>query len=1149
MGSQRGDDPKIETAPTVAGAVDAVAATHISTETGSPSRPGTDATVASVDRGLAAVTPARLVQVQSDLYERLGELARGGLGKISRARDLRSGRIVAIKEVIGGGDDIAVRFAREALITANLQHPAIVPVYEVGRWPNGEPFYAMKLVAGRPLNQVIDDAADLDARLRLVSHVLTVADALAYAHGERVIHRDLKPHNVLCGAHGETVVIDWGLARRLDDVETSSQSLHRRISAEPGQTFLGAIMGTPSYMPPEQARGARVDERADVYAIGAILYHLLAGAPAYTGRTLDELLDKVKAGPPQPIAERAPGVPADLAAIVERAMAREPDQRYPSAVELAHDLRRFTTGQLVLAHRYTTWQRVTRFLARHRAASASIAALLIVAVVAFVSVVRARDDARREAAHAEQQRARADAERDEARKRLIDAHYDRARVELSAEHPHTALAYVVAAAELAGLDAMLSFLAARALENLPAAKMLPGVLAGFVGVPGSRDFVVSMEGAIVRWNPDTDRRLWEAPGPGGDVEMLDAARVFTVSHPGVLILDAGTGKTRKLLAGPNLLEGRFSFDRAKHWVAAVTAAGLELFDLETETHVATVPVGKVSIAPAVSPDGLRLVVGLPSPSEKDRSAFVDRAVLVDRSGKELAVLSRNCRVLAPLGDGFVLGEYRPGMPPRVAMHDWTGALRGEIIPATLAEVGHVASSPDGKLVAILLADGMVELHEIGQGLRWRNTISARGYEGMFDSRGRLWVFGAYAGVHVYDVASGIELDHWTGEGIGMRLGGNEDSVAIGIPTGVRAWNLGTPTVVPIAPTRARVRHVVFADGGRVVASSDDGVVSVYEPDGRVRELGRHGQRVPSLQVTRDNRVVTSSRDGTTVVRDLVSGAEVERYPIGPFAELAPDGVHLAFADSEGNVTLLDRTTKQRRVLATMEPASSLRWSPDGSKFGVVDQTGTLILWSADGTKLKEWPGAGVGLDLVFSHDGTWVVRTGQKRLELLSTVSGVPDRMISDESEYRTSFQVAFSPGDKHVAVVGQGRLEVIEIATSQRVLAPPASTDVIAVTFSPDGRQLYVGGIDRKIHVWDLARGQHQTEVTALGEVYGLRFDPAGTRLVVTTLGPAHLWNLAPLAADLPRLRAIVRCAGTHDPLTGKTYERDIPGCNALVR
>ena len=254
---------------------------------------------------------ARFPLVEPDSYSIDGHLAQGGIGRIFRARDRRLERPVAVKELIEGGDGVAEeRFVREALLTARLQHPSIVPVYEAGRWPSGEPFYAMKLVSGRTLTEVIDGAATLEQRLALLPHVLAVVEAIAYAHSERIIHRDLKPANVLIGPFGETVVIDWGLAKDLaeDAPEAPSErdaAPSARTAAVAALTMVGTIMGTPAYMPPEQATGRPVDERADVYALGAILYHLLAGAPPYDD--CDDPLAIVRAviaGPPSPLQAR-----------------------------------------------------------------------------------------------------------------------------------------------------------------------------------------------------------------------------------------------------------------------------------------------------------------------------------------------------------------------------------------------------------------------------------------------------------------------------------------------------------------------------------------------------------------------------------------------------------------------------------------------------------------------------------------------------------------------------------------------------------------------------------------------------------------------------------------------------------------------------
>jgi tetratricopeptide (TPR) repeat protein len=382
--------------------------------------PGNDSEIETIASGDPAeptvagspTAPARegdtLAELSPALYRVEGEYARGGMGRILLARDRRLGRRVALKELHAeAGPGASRRFVREALVTARLQHPAIVPVYEAGRWPGGRPFYAMKLVEGRSLEALLRDATSLASRLALLPHLIAVAEAVAYAHSQRVVHRDLKPANVLVGPFGETVVVDWGLARELEGgaaVENEEAPAAATDGATSGQTVTGTVLGTPHYMPPEQARGLPADERADVYALGAMLYFLLSGTPPHAGRSADEALAAAAAGTIEPVERREPETPPDLVAIVRKAMAPSPADRYPSARELAADLRRFQTGQLVSAHRYSTRELVRRFVKRHRAAvlvaSALTAALVLAVAVGFVAV-------RRQARLAEAERDRA----------------------------------------------------------------------------------------------------------------------------------------------------------------------------------------------------------------------------------------------------------------------------------------------------------------------------------------------------------------------------------------------------------------------------------------------------------------------------------------------------------------------------------------------------------------------------------------------------------------------------------------------------------------------------------------------------------------------------------------------------------------------
>jgi len=350
-------------------------------------------------------------------YRRIAEIARGGMGRIVAVEDLELRRTIAIKEILWQSAEYEQRFEREVRITARLQHPAIIGVLEGGRWPDGTPFYAMKRVEGRALDQIIAGEKTQAGRLSLLPHAISVAEAIAYAHQQGVIHRDLKPGNVLCGAFGETVVVDWGLAKDLradpgGAVAVREGALPSRWPAGSGGgiTVLGEAMGTPAYMPPEQALGELVDERADVYALGAMLYHILAGQMPYAGaQSASELLARVIDGPPAALASLVPDPPADLVAVVDKAMARNPADRYPTAGELAADLRRFQTGRLVGAHRYSSWQLLQRWLRRHRGIVAvsglAVVGLALLGALSIAGIRRERDQAEAQRRVAEERQA------------------------------------------------------------------------------------------------------------------------------------------------------------------------------------------------------------------------------------------------------------------------------------------------------------------------------------------------------------------------------------------------------------------------------------------------------------------------------------------------------------------------------------------------------------------------------------------------------------------------------------------------------------------------------------------------------------------------------------------------------------------------
>ena len=376
-------------------------------------------------------------------YALKGEVARGGMGAILRVWDEDLHRDLAMKVVIGkssGGEtpvelppepQQVARFVEEAQVTGQLDHPGIVPVHELGIDDHGGVYFTMRLVHGRELRRIfelVETGEEGWNTTRAVGVLLRVCEAMAYAHERGVLHRDLKPANVMIGRFGETYVMDWGLARVMGREETKDIRLRTEPEQEgsglvetdrerehetphsPLVTMDGDVVGTPAYMSPEQAAG-KIDELhapSDVYAVGAMLYQLLAGQPPYADQ-----LDKpapiavwrlLVEGPPTPLERLAPQAHAELIAITERAMARDPKDRYPDMLALAEDLRAYLENRVVRAYRTGPWVEFTKWVQRNRATAAALGAL--VAVIAGSGfALWAREQARsneRERFHLEQ---------------------------------------------------------------------------------------------------------------------------------------------------------------------------------------------------------------------------------------------------------------------------------------------------------------------------------------------------------------------------------------------------------------------------------------------------------------------------------------------------------------------------------------------------------------------------------------------------------------------------------------------------------------------------------------------------------------------------------------------------------------------------
>jgi serine/threonine-protein kinase len=323
--------------------------------------------------------------------------AEGGLGRVSVACDRELSRDVALKEIKPEFADDAVaqdRFLCEAEITGGLEHPGVVPVYGLGRFADGRPFYAMRFIQGQSLKEGIDhfhatDWKDAEPGKRLLLRGLLrrfvdICNAVAYAHSRGILHRDLKPANVMLGPYGETLLVDWGLAKAqaLEEGQTSPPEGFLRPSAgDRLSTQAGTVIGTPPYMAPEQAAGGAVGAAADVYGLGATLYHLLAGRAPFSGTDALDILTRVVQGQCRPAREVNPTVPAALSAVCQKAMALAPEDRYDSAKELAAEVERWLADEPVAAYREPWQQRLSRRGRRHRTLVASGMMLLLTGLV------------------------------------------------------------------------------------------------------------------------------------------------------------------------------------------------------------------------------------------------------------------------------------------------------------------------------------------------------------------------------------------------------------------------------------------------------------------------------------------------------------------------------------------------------------------------------------------------------------------------------------------------------------------------------------------------------------------------------------------------------------------------------------------------
>jgi eukaryotic-like serine/threonine-protein kinase len=1001
-------------------------------------------------------------------YEILGELGRGGMGVVYKARQIKLNRIVALKMILAGshaGSAELTRFRTEAEAIARVKHVNIIQIYEIGDH-EGKPYFALEFCSGGSLAQQTNGTPVKPKEAARI--VEKLARGMEAAHQEDIIHRDLKPANVLFLKNGTPKITDFGLAKKLDDV---------------GQTQSGAIMGTPSYMAPEQAGGEtkKMGPPADIYALGAILYELLTGRPPFKAATPLDTIMQVVTDEPMPPSALQKKTPRDLETICLKCLEKDPAKRYASAQALAEDLRRYQKGEPIHARPVGSIERTVKWVKRHPLTTGLITVILLVAVVGFVGISGGLGWALVERENAiGQEKKTADALREtkKAQKKAEDEKTIAEKARQEAEAATKEMKKQLLRAETLVVRVKFEHAFHQPEENRALSMLSTAALLREPVVLENQPLRDSLGLHLANWFQEVHPLKWVCSHNGGVAAVAfcpDGKTVLTGSYDHTARLwETATGKP----VGPPL----------QHQGPVVTVA----FSNDGKT-----------VLTGSDDNTARLwetATGKPLGPPLQHQGWV-RAVAFSNDGKTVLTGSRDKTArLWEVATGKPLG------PP--LQHQ-------NIIRA-------VAFSPDGKTVLTGSDDTTARLWETATGkpfgppLQHRNFVVAVAFSpggktvltGSSDKTARLW-----------ETATGKplgSLQHQAGvSAVAFSLDGKTVVTGCGDKT-ARLWETATgkPLGSPLQH-QAWVSAVAFSlDGKTVLTGSQDGTARLWET-ATGKPLG------PPLLHQEFVSAVAFSPDGNTVLTGSSNTARLWETAAGKL--LPPPLQHQEIINSvafspDSKTVLTGSCDKTARL---WETATGKPLGPPLQHQGPV----VAVAFSKDGKTV-----------LTGSRDNT---------ARLWETATGKP--LGPPLQHRNSVVAVAFSTDGKLVLTGSYDKTARLwETATSKPV-GPPLQhrNSVVAVAFSPDGKTVLTGSHDETARLWETATGkplgphlQHQ------GEVHSAAFSQDGkTVLTGSQDGTARLWETTtskPLGPSLQHQDAVWAVAFSPDGKTVLTGSND---------